>query len=243
MKRVAVLLSLAPSGAVATTATGRERVVAPESCIRRSDHAKVIRFRAPDRIRLAGAVLGSGRVGVVLGHQTNQDYCGVLPFARILAARGYRALVFSFRNYGSSGRETIPNKHHDRDFAGAVAELRRRGARKVFLIGASLGGTAALVAATRISPPAAGVVDLSGPAEWTDLHALDAVRKLTLPSLFVVSRFDVSFLADTRAMYRAAASKDKRLVVRPGGEHGTDLVDGPRGAPVRALVFAFLRAH
>jgi hypothetical protein len=51
------------------------------------------------------------------------------------------------------------------------------------------------------------------------MDAGPAVRRLKAPVLFVVARLD-SYVVDTRAMYRAAASKDKQLVVRPGGRAG-----------------------
>ena len=212
----------------------------PERCLRGNE--KAIRFRTSDGIRLAGGLLGKGKTGVVLVPQSNHDYCGFVPFARLLGARGYLALSVSLRNHGSSGREEVPNQHHPRDVAAASKELRRRGATKVFLIGASLGGTAVLTAAPDVDPPVAGVVDLSGPAEFTDMDALEAVPRLTAPALFVVGRLDTAFVADTRAMFRAAASADKKLVVRPGGEHGTALVDSRSGV-VRSLIYGFLKAH
>jgi pimeloyl-ACP methyl ester carboxylesterase len=178
----------------------------------------------------------------VLAHQSNQDYCGWYFFAKTLAAQGYRALAFSFRNHGSSGRGEQANIHHDRDVAAAAAELRRRGAERIFLIGASLGGTAVVTAAPGIEPAVAGVVDLSGPASYTDLDALAAAKQLRVPVIFAVARFD-PFVADTQAMYRASPSKEKRLVIRPGGAHGTDLLRGSAGAFMRPLLLGFLRAH
>jgi pimeloyl-ACP methyl ester carboxylesterase len=59
---------------------------------------------------------------------------------------GYRALVFDFRGYNRL----------DDDVVAAVAELRRRGVTKVVLVGSSMGGTAVLLAATRIRPAVAG---------------------------------------------------------------------------------------
>ena len=236
LARVALAAAVALVLAASATATS----AVPERCLHGSEQA--IRFRTSDGIRLAGALLGKGKVGVVLVPQSNHDYCGFVPFARLLAARGYLALSVSLRNHGSSGREEVPNQHHPRDVAAAAKELRRRGATKVFLVGASLGGTAVLTAAPDLSPPVAGVVDLSGPAEFTDMDALEAMPRLTAPALFVVGRLDTAFVSDTRSMYRAAASTDKKLVVRPGGEHGTALVDARSGV-VRNLVYGFLRGH
>lgn len=214
--------------------------VVPENCVPAGQR---ISFRTADRIRLSGAVIGTGKVGVVLAHQSNQDYCGWVPFAKTLAAHGYRSLAFSFRNHGSSGREEVPNQHHDRDVIAAAAELRRRGCDRIFLMGASLGGTAVVTAAPTIRPAVAGVLDLSGPAEFTDLDALAAARRLIVPVVFAVSRFDSMFVPGTRAMFRASPSKDKRLVIRPGGEHGTALLEGKAAAFMRPLALGFIRAH
>ena len=61
-----------------------------------------VSFRASGGARLAGAVLGRGSTGVVLAHTTGADRCQWLPFARELAKKGYRALVFDMRGYGAS---------------------------------------------------------------------------------------------------------------------------------------------
>jgi hypothetical protein len=42
------------------------------------------------------AVLGTGRLGVVLSNQSDQNLCGWLPFAKTLATRGFRALVYDY---------------------------------------------------------------------------------------------------------------------------------------------------
>jgi hypothetical protein len=38
-------------------------------------------FRSVDGVRLAGVVLGSGKVGVALGHEKGANLCNWLPFA------------------------------------------------------------------------------------------------------------------------------------------------------------------
>ena len=53
----------------------------------------------------------------------------------------------------------------------AAAELRRRGADRLVLVGFSMGGTAAVEAAAEITPPVAGVISLSGPEEYQGADA------------------------------------------------------------------------
>jgi dienelactone hydrolase len=93
------------------------------------------------------------------------------------------------------------------DLAAAVAELRRRGATRVALVGASMGGAAVLIAGTRIQPPVAAVVSVSGETDPTSLvggiplNAGAAAKQLTVPTMLVVATNDryVS-VGETRAM-------------------------------------------
>jgi pimeloyl-ACP methyl ester carboxylesterase len=50
------------------------------------------------------------------------------------------------------------------------------------------------------------------------------VPRLHVPLLFVAGSEDSPYVDDARAMYRAASTR-KRLLVVPGSEHGTDLLD------------------
>ena len=95
-----------------------------------------------------------------------------------------------------------------------------------------MGGTAALVAAARTD--AAAVASLSGPRQFSGIDALPAVRRLTIPVLFLVGRQDTEFAGDARRLYRAMKSDEKALVVTSGFEHGTDLLQDPRAG--RALL-------
>ena len=67
-------------------------------------------------------------------------------------------------------------------------ECPAAGAKRIILVGASMGGTAALVAATNID--LAGVAAVSAPREFSGLDALRAVRQLEIPALFVAGRRD-----------------------------------------------------
>jgi dienelactone hydrolase len=142
------------------------------------------------------------------------------------------------------------------DLDAAVAELRRRGASRVGLVGASMGGAAALIAGTRVQPSVAAVVSLSGEADPTSLVggiALNAgavAGKLKVPTMFVVATNDhYTSVSETRAMYRAVESNDKRLEVLAGpydARHGWQLLTDPASGQfgsVAAKVAAFLTAH
>lgn len=194
-------------------------------------------MKASDGARIYGVEVGTGTTGVVLGHQVASDHCELMDFARELAKRGYRALSIDFRDNGASTGGAATRL--DRDVAAAVARLRADGARRIELVGASMGGTAVLTAAAGISPPVAGVVSLSGPARFFGLDALRAVRRSHVPVRFLVSKADASFALDARSMMRAASSKDKAIVRYPGSRHGSLLLGLP-GA--KAYVLAFLAA-
>lgn len=122
--------------------------------------ARAIWFRAADGTRLYGALLGSGQVGVVVANDVPHPLCETLTPARFLAARGYRVLVFDYRDRGLSDASDAPGRL-DQDVVGAVAELRARGATRVILLGSYAGVAAAIVAATEIRPPVDGVIGIS----------------------------------------------------------------------------------
>ena len=144
---------------------------------------------------------------------------------------------------------------HARWQAGGIAALRGRGVTRVALVGASMGGSAALIAATRVQPPVNAVVELSGEADLTSqlgipLNAGAAVAQLAVPAMFMVANYDAyTTVEETRAMHQAAKTADKRLEVLPSkfdGMHGwgmlTDVSSG--GVSSAATTVAeFVAAH
>ena len=228
--------------AATTAATATTTAMVAKSCLTAAEAAKVFRFPTGDGASLVGVVLGTGRTGLVLGHQLGSDLCEWLPQARRFARRGYRVLVFDFAGFGDS--RPGPDSRVDNDVVAATAQLRRRGVDRVVLVGSSMGGTAVLSAATRIRPPVAGVVSLSGAAGFGGVDAEAAMARLRVPVLFVVGADDQHFTAQARLLYRTARSADRRLLVVPGGGHGTSLVEFGDDAPrVLAAVRGFIADH
>jgi pimeloyl-ACP methyl ester carboxylesterase len=140
------------------------------------------------------------------------DLCGWVSYTEHLRDQGTRALAFDF------GSNTVAN------MVGAAAELRREGATQVVLMGASMGATASLVAASTISPPVAGIASLSGPSNFQGINAMVAAKKLTVPVLFIDARDSMFYPADARAMFAACPSHHKRLLLLSGTDHGTQLL-------------------
>jgi pimeloyl-ACP methyl ester carboxylesterase len=211
-----------------------------ETCLTKSERARAVAFRSSDGISLEGVLLGTGKTGIALGHEYRADLCSWLPFARVVAGAGYRVLDVDLRGWGSSGtRPQADLSHVDRDLLAAAQLLRARGATRIVLMGASMGGTGALVAGAALRPAPVAVVSLSGPAEFSSLEGRPAVRRLHAPTLFVAGKYDPGFVDDARSLFAASASPAKKLDVEDTGAHGTDLID----AHVRSMLLSFLRAH
>ena len=251
----ALLLAVAgcggnPPPAPREQATPAPTTAAAHRCGETSVRAEPISFRTSDGFTLAGAVTGSGPVGAVLIHEYPLDYCGWLPYAGYLARHGVRALAFDLRCFAASACPA-GRGHAVTDVAAAMAELRRRGARKTVLVGASMGGSIAVVAGARLRP--AAIVDLSGERDTTGLtagihaDAGSAARGVTAPALFAVARGDrYVTVADMHTVARRARSPSKRVIVLPAvAGHGWAMLSGTarEWTPLAATVAAFIRRH
>lgn len=178
-----------------------------------------------DGARLTGAERGSGRVGIVFAHQTDGTLCDWLPYASTLA-KGHVVLAIDLRGYGQSTlpKDASASGRFDVDVATAVTHLRQHGAKRVVLIGASLGGTTVLAATRIVKPQVNGVVSLSGPARFGDVDAAGAVGSLRVPLLLAAASSDV-YARDARILARkGSANRRATLLIVAGYEHGWDLV-------------------
>jgi hypothetical protein len=120
-----------------TSAAGATSTTTATAC--GDEDAEAVTLTTEEGAELNAALVGDGEIGVVLGHQFRSDMCSWVPFAKELAERNMRALAINFA--GAS---------LDDDMVAGARELQRRGAERIMLVGASMGGTAALVATGEI---------------------------------------------------------------------------------------------
>jgi alpha-beta hydrolase superfamily lysophospholipase len=237
MVRVVLLLALA---AAAATTAGAAPERSEHGCVRGGE----LWFRAADGTKLVGHRFGKGTTAVILAHQSEGSLCDWLPYARRLAARGYFVFPIDFRGYGfSQVRTGRAATRYAADLTAAVKALRGLGKRKIVLVGASMGGIAALVAAANVTPPVDGVVSVSAPARFRGMDAVKTAPRLRVPVLYLAAEDDdnagYDFSEDARAIHAATAAADKRLEILPGFLHGIALVAG--SARAKTLVEDFLR--
>lgn len=195
--------------------------------------AHLVRFAAV-REKLRAAVAGTGTTGVVLANQSDNKACQWLPFPAYLASRGMRVLAFDYGNGDASA-----------EVQAAARFLRARGARRVVLIGASLGGAVVIDAGLHLHPAPAAVVSLSAVPEATLYPFPRDARRLRSPILQIGGTEDplTEYGQTTGALFHESPSPAKRLLLIASAQHGVDFVDAAAGDRVRAAVLAFLRAH
>lgn len=174
------------------------------------------------------------RGGVVLAHMRGANKETWFDFARTLASEGYTAVAFDFRGYGGSSGDRDTDL--DLDIAAVVDYLRSAGVDRVFVMGASMGGTATVFEGSQLD--LAGLVSLSGPSSFAGLDALGAAARLDEPALFVAAENDSPYADHARQMGEAAGAE---VVILSGHSHGTNLF-GDHGPELTDLLLNFLAA-
>lgn len=174
---------------------------------------------------LAGYLYGTGKVGIVFGHESDGDACDWMYEAKAMSASGYMTLAIDFDGYAASTKGG--NKFGD-DIDDAVTYLGTQGATSVVLWGSSMGADAVLAGASGASLPVDAVIALSPPIAFGGADGIGAAKHITVPLLLAVGEMD-TFDADTNAIYRAAtATKHKQLIVEPSASaHGRALMSYP----------------
>ncbi len=141
---------------------------------------------------MPAARLGEGRTALVLLPQTDGNgLCGWLPFMPVAAAAGYATLAIDLCQYGAQCRAVDEGTFTDADQTDPVEVAVRYareelGARRVVVMGASMGGSVALMSAVAVRGLAA-VVDLSGPLDWPGVEVARGGRAVPVPALVAMA--------------------------------------------------------
>jgi len=204
--------------------------------------AEPVTFAAADGLTVTGRLHGIGTTAVVLSNMGDNDPAAWARFAPTLAARGYSVLTYSYRYpIRTPSLTAAMARGAVDDLRGAVAFVRARGASRVVLIGASLGGmvTAKVAGAQK----ADAVVVIAAPADRPDfdLRVEDAeLSAITGPSLFIASDNDSTVAAvETRRLYDAAP-QPKRWQTFASAAHGTQLLNSTLAEDFRRLLLDFV---
>jgi len=208
-------------------------------CASRGAAPTYMTFPANDGIAVSAASYGHGDKAIVLvpgAHGVGETWD---IQAKQLARSGFRVLALDFRGLGRS-----PVEHQDSDqlryeILAAVRRMRAEGARQVFVVGASFGGSSAAEAA------------LMAPGEIDRLVLLadggfQGSEQLTGRKLFIVAADDKDGAGQKRleGIRRRfeSAPEPKALVVLQGSAHAQFIFLGPERERLYREIARFLRA-
>jgi pimeloyl-ACP methyl ester carboxylesterase len=198
----------------------------------------VVHFRTSDHVLLDGWLYGRGATtAIICSHEYPSSKADWSDSAPWFAARGYMVLAYDFRGFGDSQGPYDPTKL-DRDLLAAIAFARSQGAKKIILLGASLGADISLIVASETH--VAGVIALS--PEY--LFGVDnsVIRAITVPKLIINSEGDL-YASDDQQMFQVARPP-KALHLYPGYAHGVAIFEtgNEQDLIVRILAFANIYA-
>jgi pimeloyl-ACP methyl ester carboxylesterase len=201
---------------------------------------KVVSFPTDDGGVVFADLYGTGDRGVVLAHggQFNKEKWA--KQAQTLVEAGFQVLAIDFRGYGKSrgpGDSDPMDAPLQLDVLAAVRCLRRNGAKRVSVIGGSMGGSAAGDASIASKPGEINGLVLLGAAPN------GSADKLKSPILYIVARDDASAdgprLPGIRAQYEKSP-QPKEMIILDGSAHAQFLFQTDQGDRVMSQILRFL---
>ncbi len=191
---------------------------------------------------ISAAVFGDGQVGVVVSNTLVGRVCDWLPWARELADRGYRVMLFDYSILMPTTDVPAAVDPFAKDTIEAAMKMGQSGVQKVVLIGGSAGGLAVLRAGLDARAGADGIVCLSGSGST---EITESVVGLQAPVLFVTARDDSPAFQLADELYDAATgAQSRKLVLLDGALHADKLLQpaAPTKSRVETEILAFLQA-
>jgi pimeloyl-ACP methyl ester carboxylesterase len=199
-----------------------------------------VEFEAPDGAVINGQLYGAGETAVIFSVMGNCKP-GWTEFAQLTAAQGLMTLTYQWRGCRASGsvNEDEIQKFVD-DLRGAITFMREKGAKKIILVGASLGGCAS--AKLAVESKADGLVVIASPPEISQWgFAIEAEDLNTgIPKLFITAENDDTVPATATRQLFDLASEPKEWVTYPDTAHGTDLFEGENREAFQNQILGFL---
>ena len=200
-----------------------------------------VSFSTQDGWIIHGDLYGTGGRAIVLAHGGRFEKGSWEKQALVLVKAGFRALAIDLRGFGLSkdGPQSVRSDFGSPlDVLAAVRYLREKGAKNVSVVGASMGGDAALDAVAAAPGEIDRLVLLASgaygqPEKWKG-------RKL-----FIVARDDANDagprLPKIRAQYEKAPDP-KELIIVDGSAHAQFLFQTDQGERVMREILRFLSA-
>lgn len=237
---LSLLISLALLSACGGTTAGNAPTATPKATTTATPEPGTFYFTTDDGVTLSGKIIGTGATAIVLSAQDGDPGSEWSPLATQLADRGYLVMTYNYRGIDPSQGRYLKDML-DHDLRAAIEAVRAKGATKIVLMGASLGGLVTAKVAATAHPTA--VVILSAPASWGGLSVSDAeMGAITAPKLFVASQNDHPFSSTVQQLYDASP-QPKQIHMYPGNYHGVDFFGAPdTKADFLARLYTFLDA-
>ena len=172
--------------------------------------AKEVSFRTSDDGLIYGSLFGDGDHAVVLAHGAIFNKESWDEQSKLLASRGLRVLAIDFRGYGKSKPGSKGGALH-LDVLAAIRYLRAQGAKRVSVVGGSMGGGAAATASVESKDKEIDRLILLAHSPTKE------PEKLKGNKLFIVSRGDGS-RGSVEKQFKAAP-EPKKFVQMEGNAH------------------------
>ena len=203
---------------------------------------KTVSFPTEDGGTIFADLYGDGDRAVLLVHGGPFNKESWAKQAQTLAAAKFRVLAIDLRGYGKSkgpgGSDPMDAPLH-LDVLAAVRYLRQSGAKRVSIVGGSMGGSAAGDASIQSRPGEIDRVVFLGSAPN------EPAEKLKSASLFIVARDDANEdglrLPGIRKQYEKAP-EPKQLIMLEGSAHAQFLFQTDQAERVMNEILRFLSA-
>jgi pimeloyl-ACP methyl ester carboxylesterase len=187
-----------------------------------------VQLRASDGVAIAGTLyaVDGEAPAVVLVHMFTRTKDDWRPFAERLQAAGLTALAIDLRGHGGSGGASMPAAAMALDVQAAIGFLGgRSGVRGIAVVGASLGASAAIMAAAE-APAVRGVALLSPASDYRGVRIDAALRKYGARPMFLIASTEDPLAARTvRGLVGEATPVAREQRLSLVAAHGTQILD------------------